>query len=73
MHKLADSLRATAQTEQKNFPVTAEKVVENYVTAIGGKDNLQRVKDRITKMSAAYNGMSMSVTISQKAPRQIYC
>ena len=65
-----DSLSKTPTVEGRKFPVSAEKVIENYIAAIGGKENLLRVKDKTTKMSGQFNKMSMSVTIQQKVPNK---
>ncbi len=48
--------------------LTAEKVIDNYVNALGGKDNLKKVEDRTTIMKSNINGHKITMTIYQKAP-----
>ena len=46
--------------------MTAQKVIEGYIDAIGGKDNLAAIKDVKTVMGANLQGMGeMNVTINQ--------
>ncbi len=52
--------------------ITAKAVIDKYVDAIGGKDNLLKVSDRTTVMSAAIQGVSISITSYQKAPNKLY-
>jgi zinc protease len=57
----------------KNIPagLTAESVIENYVNAIGGKDNILKIKDRTMKMSGTVQGMPVNITIYQKEPDKL--
>ena len=48
--------------------MTANKVIENYIKALGGKDNLRKVEDRTTAMTSNINGHKITMTIYQKAP-----
>ena len=48
--------------------LTAEKVVNNYIEAIGGKENLLKVKDRTTVMAGNVMGKAIKMTIYQKQP-----
>ena len=48
--------------------LTAEKVVNNYIEAIGGKENLLKVKDRTTVMAGTVMGKAIKMTIYQKQP-----
>jgi len=50
--------------------VTVESVLEKYVQAIGGKENILKVKDKTVKMSGAAQGMNISVNMVQKAPNK---
>lgn len=50
--------------------ITVELVLDKYVEAIGGKENILKVKDRTTKMSGAMQGMNITMTQSQKAPNK---
>lgn len=50
--------------------MTAEKVVEKYIEAIGGKDKLQTVQDISMKMTTSVQGMSLETVLQQKAPNK---
>ncbi len=50
--------------------LTAEQVLNKYVEAIGGKENILKVKDRVTKMSGQMQGMNITMTQSLKAPNK---
>ena len=52
--------------------VTVEQVLNKYVEAIGGKENILKVNDRTTKMSGAMQGMDITMTQSQKMPNKMY-
>jgi predicted Zn-dependent peptidase/phosphotransferase system IIB component len=52
--------------------VTVEQVLNKYVEAIGGKENILKVKDKTTKMSGAMQGTNITMTQSQKAPNKFY-
>lgn len=55
-------------TEALPAGLTAEKVVEDYLNAIGGRETLEAVQDMMTVMSAEVQGMSMRMEMKQKAP-----
>ncbi|NJD21127.1 MAG: insulinase family protein [Melioribacter sp.] len=52
--------------------VTADQVLSKYVEAIGGKENILKVKDKTTKMSGAMQGMNITMTQIQKSPNKFY-
>ena len=52
--------------------VTVEQVLNKYIEAIGGKENILKVKDKTTKMSGAMQGTNITMTQSQKAPNRFY-
>jgi phosphotransferase system IIB component len=52
--------------------VTVDLVLNKYVEAIGGKENILKVKDRTTKMSGAMRGMNITMTQTLKAPNKFY-
>lgn len=52
--------------------VTVDKVLEKYVEVIGGKTNVEKVKDRTMKLKGSAQGMDVVVEISQKYPNKIY-
>ncbi len=48
--------------------LTADKVVEDYINAIGGEAKLKSVEDMTTIMTTEVQGMSMRMEMKQKAP-----
>ncbi len=64
--------RKTSSNELKVLPaaegVTAERVIENYLEAIGGRSRLQSVEDMHMVMAANFNGVSLKTEIDKKAP-----
>ncbi len=48
--------------------MTAEKVIEDYLNAIGGSKKLNSVKDMTEVMGAEMQGMQLTVTSVKKAP-----
>lgn len=51
--------------------LTGKKVIENYINALGGRDNLNKVKDRTTIMDGIIKGKNIKMTIYQKAPDKL--
>lgn len=50
--------------------MTAEKVVEKYIEAIGGNEKLNAVQDISMKMTTSVQGMSLETIMQQKAPNK---
>jgi predicted Zn-dependent peptidase len=50
--------------------VTADQVIANYIKAIGGKENLMKIKDLSMNMTANIQGTDLSVTQQRKAPNK---
>lgn len=50
--------------------MNAEKVIEKYIEAIGGKENLEKIQDITMIATASMNGMELKQTIYQKAPNK---
>lgn len=48
--------------------LTAEKVIENYIDAIGGAEKLRSVTDQTVTMSAEMQGMKIEIESVQKMP-----
>jgi zinc protease len=48
--------------------MTAQKVIENYIEALGGTEKLKRITDQKLKMSTEMQGMTIEVESIQKAP-----
>ncbi len=68
--KYYDSNGNVIDTNKASIPagLTADKIIENYIDAVGGKKNLDKVKDRTTIMDGNVQGVSVLMTIYQKAP-----
>jgi zinc protease len=52
--------------------VTADQVLNKYIDAVGGKDNLLKIKDETMKLTGTMQGMNIVVTMSRKAPNKFY-
>jgi zinc protease len=52
--------------------LTAEKVIDNYLAAIGGKDKLKAVKNVMMKMDASVMGQTMEISTTKAAPNMMY-
>ncbi len=59
--------QGTSQTKPVK-EITAQKIIENYINAIGGRQNILKVKDRTTFLRGNLMGKYISITIYQKAP-----
>ena len=51
--------------------MNAEKVIEKYLAAIGGKDKVSMVKDLTIKMTSTVQGMTLESNLQQKAPNKM--
>lgn len=51
--------------------VNAQSVISKYIEAIGGKENLAKVTDRKTTMTATVQGFDVTATLFQKAPNKM--
>ncbi len=51
-----------------SFAQTAEEVVNNYVTAIGGKDAISKIKDLTMTLTGEAQGASLEIIIQKKIP-----
>ncbi|MDQ7816669.1 MAG: insulinase family protein [Melioribacteraceae bacterium] len=52
--------------------INAESVIKKYIEAIGGRENILKVKDKITNMTGTVQGMNLTITINQKEPNKLY-
>jgi zinc protease len=52
--------------------ITAQQVIEAYVAAVGGKQELENVMDVTMNMSASIQGMTIEAVNKQKAPNLFY-
>jgi outer membrane lipoprotein-sorting protein len=48
--------------------LSAKDIWNNYIKAIGGKDNLKKVMDRVTIMESQIDGQELNIEIYQKEP-----
>jgi predicted Zn-dependent peptidase len=57
----------------KNIPAgaSAESVIENYINAIGGRDNISKATNRTMIMTGNVQGMTLNLTIYQKEPDKL--
>ena len=53
----------------ENF--SAVDVIENYLDAIGGRIEFEKIKDRTTKMHGTLAGKELTVVIKQKVPNKL--
>ncbi|MDN5203588.1 insulinase family protein [Fulvivirgaceae bacterium BMA10] len=52
--------------------LTADKVIANYIKAIGGKSKLESVKNLQTVSEASLQGQTMTITTANSAPDKAY-
>ncbi|MGM0549667.1 MAG: insulinase family protein [Bacteroidota bacterium] len=66
------NLYAQPAKEGKAIPagMTAEKVLANYVEAIGGEEKVNNLEDVMIKTTTSVNGMPLEMTTYQKAPNK---
>ncbi len=51
--------------------MTAANVIQQYIEAIGGREQLQAVKDLEIKMNTSVQGMTLETVLQQKAPNKM--
>ena len=52
--------------------VTAKSVLDKYVEAIGGKENILKVQDKTTMMTGSVQGINITINMKQKEPNKLY-
>lgn len=50
--------------------VTAETIIDKYIEAVGGKENLENIQDVTIEASTSMNGMEIKQKIYKKAPNK---
>ncbi len=50
--------------------LTAEKVIDNYISAIGGKEKISAIKDVTSKSAASIQGQSLEIISIKKGPNK---
>jgi hypothetical protein len=53
-----------------SFAQTAEEVINNYVTAIGGKDAISKIKDLSMTFTGEAQGANLEILIQKKSPNK---
>ena len=77
-NNLRDSVETIQDSILTNFSIedslgiTAYKVIENYLQAIGGRDLFAEVEDRTTIMRGTAMGQSLTILVKQKIPAKLY-
>ncbi len=51
--------------------VTVKTVLDGYIIAIGGRENIEKVKEKVSVIKGSIQGMEIKITISQKAPNKL--
>lgn len=51
--------------------LTPEKILENYINAIGGKENLLKVKDKSVMMQTKFQNFDISAMVYHKLPNKM--
>lgn len=52
--------------------LSAEDIIENYINAAGGRENLEKIEDITIEMEASMQGMSIRSVTHQKFPNKYY-
>lgn len=60
--------RITEVAEEIPAGLTAEKVIENYISAVGGASSMRELRDITINMRTTIQGMEIEMQIQQKAP-----
>ncbi|PIQ07631.1 MAG: peptidase M16 [Ignavibacteriales bacterium CG18_big_fil_WC_8_21_14_2_50_31_20] len=50
--------------------VTAKSIIENYISAIGGREKVEKIKDKTTLITSKVQGMEIKLEIFNKAPNK---
>jgi zinc protease len=50
--------------------ITAKTVIDKYLNAIGGVEKLKTIVDKKTNLTASMQGMTINITLTQKAPNK---
>ncbi|TFG98805.1 MAG: insulinase family protein, partial [Calditrichales bacterium] len=51
--------------------ISAQKVIDNYIRAIGGRDKLESIQDITIKAQTSFRGNSLTITTLKKAPNKM--
>ena len=72
-----DSSKVNTHTDEKsiedsaNIELSANDVIEKYLVAIGGREQIGSITDRTTIMSGTTMGKTLSIVVQQKAPSML--
>lgn len=65
------SINLNFAQDKKKDDITAKQVIEKYITAIGGRDSLENVKNKTTVLRGTVSGIDVTMIIYQKLPDKI--
>ena len=75
---LQDSIASLQESTINNLSIedslgiTAHKVIDNYLEAIGGRELFAKVEDRTTIMRGTVMGQNLTILVKQKIPAKLY-
>lgn len=63
---------SVVEGEKKPVPagLTADKVISNYIKAVGGVANINKIKDQEIKMTTEMQGMTLEIVQQRKLPKK---
>jgi len=50
--------------------LTAQNVIDKYIQALGGKENILKIKEKTTRMKGSVQGFEIKLVMHQKAPNK---
>ncbi len=65
------SVNLAFSQETKTDSITAQQVIEKYINAIGGKENISKIKDKTSILRGSVSGIDVTTVIYQKLPDKI--
>ena len=57
------SINLNFAQDKKKDDITAKQVIEKYITAIGGRDSLENVKNKTTVLRGTVSGIDVTMII----------
>ncbi|UCH65028.1 MAG: hypothetical protein JSW63_10500 [Ignavibacterium sp.] len=57
--------------DSTKIELSADDVIEKYLKAIGGREQIETIEDRSTSMSGTTMGKKLSIVVKQKAPSKL--
>jgi hypothetical protein len=62
------STKTDADSSSENQNTSGRTIIENYIRALGGRNNLERINDRTIYLKGEIEGRDLSMIIYQKSP-----